>query len=187
MGLRASHSETLWQLSSSLPPSSGLAELFEDMENVAGGARGTGLGGIAEQRRPQALGMMEELPCKHWLHVSHDELLEGMPSSGGVFLPEAQVDLVLWHDLPITQVLPHLLYVLLRVQQLVSPLPLQLVGPVLVRGQWPVPVHPSLALAFHEDPLRCYPQQHPTLQVGQEPLQHVSHAGHVAMATEHLW
>lgn len=41
-------------------------------------------------------------------HVSHDKLLEGVPSSGGVFLPEAQVDLVLWHDLPVAQVLPHL-------------------------------------------------------------------------------
>lgn len=69
MGLTASHSETLWQLGSSLPPSSGLAELFEDMENVAGAARGTGLGRIAEQCRPQALGMMEELPCEHWLHL----------------------------------------------------------------------------------------------------------------------
>lgn len=76
MGLRASHSETLWQLSSSLPPSSGLAELFEDMENVAGGARGTGLGGIAEQRRPQALGMMEELPCKHWLHLQRHRITQ---------------------------------------------------------------------------------------------------------------
>lgn len=69
MGLRASHSETLWQLGSPLPPSSGLAELFEDMENVAGGARGAGLGGVAEQRRPQALGVMEELPCEHRLHL----------------------------------------------------------------------------------------------------------------------
>lgn len=52
MGLRASHSETLWQLGSPLPLGSGLAELFEDMENVAGGARGTGLRGIAERRWP---------------------------------------------------------------------------------------------------------------------------------------
>lgn len=73
---------------------------------------------------------------------------------------------------------------LLRVQQLVGLLPLQLVGPVPVRGQRPVPVHPALALALHEDPLGGHPQQDPTFQVGQEPLQHLGHAGHPAAAAE---
>lgn len=54
------------------PPSSGLAELFEDADDVAGGTRGAGLGGVSEQCWPHALGVMEELPRKHRLHLRRD-------------------------------------------------------------------------------------------------------------------
>lgn len=54
------------------PLGSGLAELFEDTDDVAGGTRGAGLRGVSEQHRPHALGVMEELPRKHWLHLWRD-------------------------------------------------------------------------------------------------------------------
>lgn len=50
-------------------PRSGLAELLEDVDDVAGSAGGTGLGAVAQQRGADALGVMEELPRKHRLHL----------------------------------------------------------------------------------------------------------------------
>lgn len=69
-GGRASRSEASLRLV--FPPAcpgSGLAELFEDADNVAGSTRGAGLGGVVEQHRPHALGVMEEFPCEHRLHL----------------------------------------------------------------------------------------------------------------------
>lgn len=67
--------------------------------------------GWAQARVPAlqwSLCLAQGLPAPVGTHVSHDEFLEGVPSSGGVFLPKAQVDLVLRHELPVAQVLPHL-------------------------------------------------------------------------------
>lgn len=58
-------------------PGSGLAELLQDVGDAPRGCGRAELGAAPKQCRTQALGVMEELSCKHRLHLRDTELLGG--------------------------------------------------------------------------------------------------------------
>lgn len=58
-------------------PGSGLAELLQDVGDAPGGSGRAGLGAASQQRRTQALGVVEELSCKYRLHLQDTELPGG--------------------------------------------------------------------------------------------------------------